>query len=180
MESAPVYIRILPIESAEDSHLMQEITDLVNQVYSVAEDGQWLPGVNRTTVDEIAEFTRAGQIFVAQVDGVVVGSIRVQLLDSTTGESGMLSVDPKYRNRGVGRSLRSFITAHLHSQGVTTLQIELLKPRNWVQPSKRVMIDWNERAGYKVVRKGAFEDQYPHLAPYLATPCDFIIYEKKI
>jgi hypothetical protein len=30
------------------------------------------------------------------------------------------------------------------------------------------------------VREGAFEEQYPELAPRLATPCDFVIYHKAL
>jgi ribosomal protein S18 acetylase RimI-like enzyme len=173
----PLDITLLPTAASADAQLMHEVTDLVNRVYAIAEKGQWLPGTTRTTVDEITRCTRAGQIFVARRDGALAGSIRVQHLDATTGESGMLAVDPAYRNLGIGRELRRFVVEHLRRQGMTTLQIELLVPRDWTQPSKQFMADWNTRFGYQVVRRGSFEDQYPELAPFLATPCDFVIYQ---
>ncbi|GAB3011517.1 GNAT family N-acetyltransferase [Streptomyces pseudoechinosporeus] len=159
---------------------MRQIADLVNRVYAVAEDGQWLPGATRTSMEEITELTRARQIVVARTGGTLVGSIRVQLLDPETGESGMLVADPDYRNMGIGRELRRFAVDMLRKRGAKALQIELLVPRDWSQESKQFMAEWNERAGYRVIRKGAFEEQYPDLAPLLATPCDFIIYEKTI
>ena len=177
---APLDIQLLPAEASADTRTMRQVADLVNRVYAAAEDGQWLPGTTRTTVEEITELTRAGQIIVARLDGVVVGSIRVRHLDAETGESGMLVADPEHRGMGIGRRLRSFVIDLLRRQGIGTLQIELLVPRDWTPSSKRFMADWNERSGYKVVRKGAFEEQYPDLAPRLATPCDFVIYHKAL
>jgi hypothetical protein len=38
---------------------------------------------------------------------------------------------------------------------------------------------WYTRLGYRVAATGAIEEAYPALAPLLATPCDFVIYEKR-
>jgi hypothetical protein len=59
---------------------MRRLADLINRVYAVAEKGPWLPGTTRST-EEITELTRAGQMVVALVNGLVVGAIRVQHLD---------------------------------------------------------------------------------------------------
>ncbi|MFC9432123.1 GNAT family N-acetyltransferase [Streptomyces sp. NPDC056987] len=176
----PLHIELLPSGASSDTTLMGRIADLVNRVYAIAEDGQWLPGATRTSMEEITELTRACQIVVARTGGTLVGSIRVQLLAPEKGETGMLVADPDYRNMGIGRELRRFAVEMLRQRGAKTLQIELLVPRDWSQESKQFMAEWNERAEYRVIRKGAFEEQYPDLAPLLATPCDFIIYEKAI
>ncbi|WP_433174900.1 GNAT family N-acetyltransferase [Actinoallomurus sp. CA-150999] len=173
-------IQVLPEEANEDTDTMRHLADLINRVYAGAEKGQWRPGATRTSAEEITELTRAGQMVVARVDGAVVGAIRVRHLDSRTGETGMLAVDPEYRNLGIARELRWFVAQLLRSQGITTLQIELLVPRDWEQSSKTFMADWNSRTGYKVVQRGAFEEHYPDLAPQLATPCDFIINHKEL
>lgn len=176
----PLHIEVLPAEASDDMTTMSQIVDLVNRVYAEAEAGLWQEGATRTTLEEIVEFTRAGQIVVARVGGAIAGSIRVQRLDANTGETGMLVSDPERRGMGIGRELRRFVIDLLRRWGVTTLQIELLVPRRWTQESKVFMAEWNARSGYQVVRKGRFEDQYPHLAGQLATPCDFIIYNKPI
>jgi len=173
-------IDVLPESASHDADVMNHLAELVNDVYETAEDGLWRPGATRTNPAEIAELTRAGQIVVARLGGEIVGSIRVQFLDADTGETGMLVVRPEHRNLGIGRELRRYVTDMLRQAGVTTLQIELLVPRDWTPASKEFMAHWNERSGYRVVRKGAFEEQYPDLAPQLATPCDFIIYDKAL
>lgn len=173
-------IELLLASTATDAALMNEIATLINAVYATAEQGQWLPGATRTSTAEITEFARAGEIVVARLDDEVVGAIRVRRLDDHTGETGMLAADPAHRNEGIGSALRRYATDLLRNRGVTTLRIELLVPRGWTQPSKRFMADWNERAGYRLISKGAFEDEYPNLAPLLATPCDYLIYHKQL
>jgi GNAT superfamily N-acetyltransferase len=169
-------IQVLPADASADTELMRHIADLVNRAYATAEAGLWQPGATRTTVEEVTRLTSAGEIVVARHDGVVVGSVRVQRLSAELAESGMLVADPDRRGEGIGRALRGFVLDMLQQRGFTTLEIELLAPRNWEPASKRFMAEWNDRAGFTVVRMGAFEDQYPDLAPLLATPCDFTIY----
>jgi GNAT superfamily N-acetyltransferase len=157
---------------------MQRITDLTNEVYSVAEDGLWTDGATRTTVDELAELTRAGQIAVARLRGRVVGCVRVQRLDEGTGEFGMLAADPGYRGVGVGRELVRFAERKFRAEGLRTIQLELLVPRGWTHPTKEFLAAWYSRIGYRVARTGTIDEAYPALAPLLATSCDFVIYHK--
>ena len=178
--SPSLRVEALPPGASNDVDTMQTLTDLVNEVYATAEQGLWLPGTTRTDVDEMTELTRAGEIVVARLGDDIVGSIRVRRLEADTAETGMLVAHPGHRNLGVGRQLRRHVTAMLRDEGMKTLQIELLVPRDWTPESKAFMARWNERSGYEVVRKGAFDDMYPELAPRLATPCDFIVYQKAL
>ncbi|MFD9957830.1 GNAT family N-acetyltransferase [Amycolatopsis sp. NPDC058986] len=178
--STDLKVELLPPEASDDQHTMTHLAEMVNRVYATAEHGLWLPGATRTNVDEIKEFTKAGQIVVARIGTLIVGSIRVQQLDPNTAETGMLVADPRFRNIGIGRELRRFVIDMLRGRGVKSLQIELLVPREGTQESKKFMAEWNERSGYKVVRRGSLQEQYPALAPQLAVPCDFIIYNKDL
>ncbi|MDH6522631.1 GNAT superfamily N-acetyltransferase [Streptomyces sp. SAI-135] len=180
MSMTPLDIQVLPPEANSDETLMTEITDLVNRVYASAEAGIWLPGTPRTTVEEIAKYTGKGQIVVARCDGRVVGSIHLAILDADTAETGMLVSHPEMRNQGIGRRIRQFVFDFLKSHGISSLQIELLTPRDLRVESKDFMASWNERDGYKIVGRGSLEDKYPHLAPLLAVPCDFILYKKEL
>src|SRR6266540_1653865 len=84
-------IEMLPTAAAGEAHLVAALTDLVNRVYSVAEEGLWAPGAARTTEAEMAGLLAAGEIAVARQDGHggrVVGSVRIQQLDHRLGEFG--------------------------------------------------------------------------------------------
>jgi ribosomal protein S18 acetylase RimI-like enzyme len=173
-------IRLLTAAESERLELMARIAELTNQVYLAAEDGLWTAGATRTTVDEIVELTRAGEIAVARLGDRVVGSVRVQRLDDVTGEFGMLAADPAHRGIGIGRELVRFAERLSRDRALRSMQLELLVPREWSHPSKVFLADWYARLGYRVARTGAIEDAYPALAPLLATPCDFVIYRKPL
>jgi len=101
-------VRIAPVVAAKDTALVHELAGLVNRVYAVAEEGLWADGAPRTTPAEMAELVAAGQIAVARAQERIVGAVRIQRLDSTEGEFGMLVADPAHRGTGVGRELVRF------------------------------------------------------------------------
>jgi GNAT superfamily N-acetyltransferase len=173
-------VQLLPASAADDATLMERIADLINEVYAVAEDGLWIDGATRTTVDGVAELTRAGEIAVARVRDRIVGCVRVQRLDEGTGEFGMLVADPAHRGVGIGRELIRFAERSCSEDGLSTMQLELLVPRDWTHPAKEFLAAWYTRIGYRVARTGTIDEAYPALAPLLATPCDFVIYQKDL
>jgi GNAT superfamily N-acetyltransferase len=173
-------VRIAPVAAAEDNALVDELAALVNGVYAVAEEGLWVDGTLRTTPEGIAALIAVGQIAVARADERIVGVVQIQRLDTGEGEFGMLAADRAHRGRGVGRELVRFAEHWSREQGLDTMQLELLEPRQWTHPSKEFLKAWYSRIGYRAVRCGQFEESYPELAPLLATPCDFLIYHKRL
>jgi GNAT superfamily N-acetyltransferase len=173
-------VQLLPASAADDTTLMKRIADLINEVYAVAEEGLWIDGATRTTVDGVAELTGAGEIAVARVRGRIVGCVRVRRMDEGTGEFGMLVADPAHRGVGIGRELIRFAERSCREDGLATMQLELLVPRGWTHPTKQFLAAWYTRIGYRVARTGTIDEAYPALAPQLATPCDFVIYRKDL
>jgi GNAT superfamily N-acetyltransferase len=178
--ASPIEIELLPSAGSDDATLMERVADLINDVYAVAEDGLWTAGASRTTADEVAELTRAGQIAVARLRGRVVGCVRVRRLDAATGDFAMLAADPAHRGVGVGRELVRFAERKCRADGLGAIQLELLVPRGWTHPTKEFLAAWYTRIGYRVARTGTIDEAYPTLAPLLATPCDFVIYRKDL
>ena len=173
-------IEVLPAAAAADGELVGEIADLVNRVYAVAEEGLWVDGFARTNPTEMAELISAGEIALSRQGGEIVGSVRVQRLEDGEGEFGMLVADPDHRGAGIGRDLLTFAEGLSRERGSTHMQLELLVPRHWKHPNKEFLHAWYTRIGYRPVRSGTIDEQYPHLAPLLATPCDFVIYRKEL
>ena len=176
----PIEVELLSRGAGADSTLMDRIGELANEVYAVAEAGLWTDGATRTSAGEIVQLTRAGQIAVARVADQVVGCVRVQRLDERTGEFGMLCADPAHRGIGIGRELVRFAERNACADGVSTMQLELLEPRDWTHPTKQFLAEWYSRIGYRIARTGTIDELYPELAPLLATPCDFVIYRKDL
>ena len=175
-----IEVRMAPAEAAQDTALVDVITALVNSVYTVAEDGLWVDGMMRTNPERTAALLAAGEMAVATVDRRIVGVVRIHRLDTGEGEFGMLAADPAHRGKGIGRDLIRFAEQWSREQGLDTMQLELLVPRQWSHPSKEFLKDWYTRIGYRLVRCGQLDDNYPDLAPLLATPCDLLIYQKPL
>jgi hypothetical protein len=65
-------------------------------------------------------------------------------------------------------------------RGATGMQLELLVPRDWTHPAKECLRSWYAHLGYRVARTTTLDEDYPELAPHLATPCNLIIYAKPL
>ncbi|MEU7143456.1 GNAT family N-acetyltransferase [Nocardia sp. NPDC046473] len=176
-----VSIEILPAAAADDAALVAELSALINRVYTVAEAGIWRDNYQRTTPSELASLITAGEIIATRgIDDRITGAVRVQQLGDGIGEFGMLVCAPDQRGTGIGRALVNFAEKWCAEQGAETVQLELLVPRGWTHPVKESLRNWYLRLGYFLERKGELEQDYPHLVPLLATPCDFLIFHKPL
>ncbi|MFC0533726.1 GNAT family N-acetyltransferase [Phytohabitans kaempferiae] len=177
---ALVEISLVPPSTADDGAFVAYATDLVNRVYTDAEKGIWREDTDRTSPAELAGIVRAGQLAVARLDGQVVGAVRVQRLATGEGEFGMLVASPEHRGIGLGRRLVEFAERWARERDLATMQLELLVPQTWTHPVKDLLHHWYIRLGYRPVRVARLADDYPALAPLLATPCDFVVYHKPL
>lgn len=173
-------IAMLPCAAAGDVGLMAVLTGLVNDVYAAAEEGLWVQGTSRTSIDDVTGLVRAGQLAVARAGGQIIGCVRIRVLGGRVGEFGMLAVVPACRGTGVGRELVRFAEQAARSRRCDAMQLEVLVPRGWSHPCKDFLTGWYTRIGYQPVRVGAVEESCPELAPFLAAPCDFVIYRRSL
>lgn len=176
-------VEVVEPAAAADAGLVGRLAGLVNRVYAVAEDGLWADGWARTSAPDMAGLVAAGEIAVARdgdLDGDVVGIVRVHDLDHEVGEFGMLATEPAHRGAGIGRDLVDFAEDRCRGQGRNVMQLELLVPRGWVHPGKASLDAWYTRLGYRPVRTGVVAVAHPQLAPFLATPCDVVTYHKPL
>jgi GNAT superfamily N-acetyltransferase len=171
---------VIALLNPADEHLAARIAPLVNAVYADAEKGLWREGTARTTPAEIAGLIRTGQLAAAHVDGALAGVVRVQRLSDTLAEFGMLVAAPEHRGTGLGSALVTFAENWARAQAIPRMQLELLMPQTWSHPVKDFLRAWYERLAYRQVRTADFADDYPALAPLLATPCDYVIFEKPL
>lgn len=178
--SAAIAVALLDRTAGCDIDLIEGLTALINGVYAAAESGLWRPQAVRTSASELTELIKAEQIAVATVGGQLAGAIHVQALSDITGEFGMLAATPEHRGIGVGRALIDFAEQHCADDGLQVMQLELLVPSSWRHPSKVFLDDWYRRLGYRVIRTASVEDLHPALAPLIATPCQFVIYQKAL
>jgi GNAT superfamily N-acetyltransferase len=172
----PTAIRLL---GPADAGFADPLAALVNEVYAVAEAGLWNGG-QRISSTEVGELIRAGEIAVATEDGAIAGCIRVRDLDDEHGEFGILASAPDRRSTGIGTALVAFAEGVARDRGRRAMRLELLVPREWRHASKAFLDAWYSRMGYRPIEKRSVHEAHPELAPELATPCDFVTYEKPL
>jgi GNAT superfamily N-acetyltransferase len=170
----------LPTPSDLEPGNVRRLSDLINDVYDDAESGMWKRRGTRTNPDEVAKLLRAGALILAELDGVVVGSVNVCLLGEGIGEFGILVADRTQRGLGIGSALVQAAEQWARRQGCHTMRLEILTPRHWTHPSKEFLKQWYARIGYVAQATEPFEAMHPDLVPALATECDFTVWHKAL
>lgn len=99
------------------------------------------------------------------------------------GDLSMLALSATYRGRGLGRAMVRFAEERCRAAlGLGIMRIELLFPTVAEHAFKVRLADWYSRMGYAETASSprSFADAYAALAPLLAGPCDYRVYEKKL
>jgi GNAT superfamily N-acetyltransferase len=180
LSSVTAEVRPLAPEEARDDALVETLAGLINAAYAAGEQGLWIDGTTRTGPGEIAEAIRKGTVLAATRDGRLVGCAYLSRVDARTADLGFVSAAPDEWGTGVGGELVRSAEAHARTNGTKTMQLELLVPKEWVHPEKARLRSWYLRLGYGVVRTAPIDEVAAHLAPQLATPCEFLIFRKRL
>jgi GNAT superfamily N-acetyltransferase len=180
MKQAQKVTTRFPIESDLEADNIKRLSDLINDVYDDAESGMWKRTGTRTNPAEVERLLRAQALIVAEIDGVLVGSVNVNLVSDGVGEFGMLVADRKYRGKGIGSALVDRAEKWAREHTCHTMRLEILTPRHWTHPSKEFLRQWYSRIGYAPQTTEPFESMHPELVPELATQCDFTVWHKPL
>lgn len=173
-------VDVLARSAAADEGLVTQLAQVINEAYAIGEAGLWLDGATRISPDEVGEAIRSGRMLAATSDGRLVGCVFLRPLDACTADLGLLSVATDQWGHGVGGELVRSAEELMRSEGVTTMQLELLVPKVWVHPEKARLRAWYTRLGYTVVGSEPIEHVAGHLASQLRTPCEFLIFRKSL
>ena len=169
-----------PCEADFKDEAIKHVVDLINRVYDDAESGMWRRPGTRTNPDQVRQLLREKRLILAELNGVIVGSVNVNLLDEMVAEFGMLVADPDHRGLGIGSMLLKAAEEWARSMNRRTMRLELLTPRSWTHPSKEFLKGWYKRIGYAPEFTEPFEKMYPELISELATDCDFTVWHKQL
>lgn len=70
------------------------------------------------TVESIIDDIKNNEVYIALIDNIAVGSVRVRILPDNTAYISRFGVLPKYRNIGVGKSIMSLVDKLLIEKGI--------------------------------------------------------------
>jgi GNAT superfamily N-acetyltransferase len=126
-----------PIDLDLTPGTIKRLSDLINQVYDDAESGMWKRKGTRTNPAEVERLLRDRALILAEIDGVVIGSVNVNLMGDGVGEFGMLVADPNCRGTGIGSVLVDRAESWAREMACHTMRLELLTPREWSHPRRQ-------------------------------------------
>ncbi|KAG5978510.1 hypothetical protein E4U55_006140 [Claviceps digitariae] len=193
-------IRMGDASVANDAQSVASLARIVNDAYDEVEADIFLAGYRRTDEAEIVKLIHQGCLAIAYLPAdvnptshaanstspprtpcdVPIGCVLVKQLSAQLGNFGMLALDFQYRGRGLGRAMIDFAENHCREKGCTVMQMELLVPTSFAHAVKLRMQDWYQRLGYRIIKLGSFDQDYPSLATRLATPVDYKVFEKAL
>jgi GNAT superfamily N-acetyltransferase len=76
-------------------------------------------------VERLRTATLDEPLFVARIDGALVGSVQLKRLDASRAEIKRMYVEPASRGEGIGRSLVELVLAEARADGFETLLLGL-------------------------------------------------------
>ncbi|KAK6819359.1 hypothetical protein PG987_015842 [Apiospora arundinis] len=183
---------------ASDS-LVARLTGIVNQVYFDTEKDLFIEGTQRTNEQELRSIIRDGELAIAYVENPspehqptssppppqqqreAIGCIRIKRVSDDVGELGMMAIAPSHQGGGMGSTLVRFAEGHIkETLGLAVSQLELLVPSGFHHAFKARLQGWYDKMGYRVVRLGVFEDDYPEIAKLLRGPTEYRVFEKRL
>jgi ribosomal protein S18 acetylase RimI-like enzyme len=135
-----------------------------------------LVGGQRTSIEEVAQIIAApdSDMFVAEMDGELVGCFHVEARANREAYLGMLTVRPGLQGQGVGRSLVSKAEHEARVRwGATGMRMQVIRQRD-------ELIAWYERLGYHPTGDTL---PFPHEHPGVITKrrdLEFVVLSKPI
>jgi len=158
------------------------VAELINKVYLITESDFWPHNgsYERTNASEILQFIENNELIIAQIDEEIVGAVHVYPVKDDVCGFGMLVAAPKKRGHGIGTTLMKSIEDWAVNNKYKIIQLELLKPINYLHPDKEFLNNWYTKMGYKLISKTTYGKLYPKQASLLKIPCNFEIYQKNL
>jgi GNAT superfamily N-acetyltransferase len=99
-------------------------------------DRDWCAGIDQHVRPEVVERKIGfGEIIVAEIEGQLIGYLRLEYLWSTIPYIALIFLPSEHRHQGVGRAmlafLETFLRSHGHSRLLSSSQVNEPGPQAW-------------------------------------------------
>lgn len=109
---------VIPATSSHAPYIMQITRDAFQKYVAEAKIPGNIDALSESLDDVIREIGTK-KVFIALVDGIPAGSIRITVIDSKTAYISRFGVLMKYQSMGIGRALMEEALNYLSLEGVT-------------------------------------------------------------
>lgn len=177
-------VEIKPCVYAELSRdQINRLYDLMLHAYSVTEVEIWGENYARMSKEEYVSLLQGNNIHIAWIEGKIVGSIYFYPIDKEVFGFGLLNADFSESGKGIGRALIAAAERSAFEQGASSMQLEILKPRDIEVPFKHQLSAWYINQGYIFNGTYDFVELKPdkaEKAKKMVNPSVFDVYSKAL
>eukprot|EP01089_Gocevia_fonbrunei_P000283 TRINITY_DN10295_c0_g1_i1.p1 TRINITY_DN10295_c0_g1~~TRINITY_DN10295_c0_g1_i1.p1 ORF type:complete len:181 (-),score=33.53 TRINITY_DN10295_c0_g1_i1:61-603(-) len=174
-ESTPPTIR----KFSTDDDDLSGIEYVVNDAYRGTNSKAWtteghLVSGPRITISQITDLLAADKntLYIAEINGKIVGTINVIKLEADLYEFGMFSVLQSVQGQGVGKVLLDHAEGHVKQLNGKRIQLHVVHVRN-------ELLEWYKRKGFQDT--GVRETFHPHKDEKTKVEgLQFVVLEKKL
>ncbi|MGW9686835.1 GNAT family N-acetyltransferase [Flagellimonas sp. 2504JD1-5] len=156
----------------------QRLYQILIYAYAETEKEIWGENYPRISFNDFNGLVDKGEILVAYHEGLVVGGIRYYKLTPDVFGFGLLCADLDKSGLGIGRALINAVEEITTTNGIKTIRIEILRPKDSEVEFKTRISKWYQGMGYAYTYSKDFVEVDPDKAPDLITPSCFDFYEK--
>ena len=158
-----------------------QVHEIMRIAYEVTEEEIWGKNYIRLFIEDYTTLIESGNIFVAYLDDVIVGSIHMYSKDENTYTFSLLSSDFKYGGQGIGTALINRVEEEALKHNATQIKMEILRIKGKDIPHKIRLHTYYERLGYTYTHSEDCSCLIPDWKhKLLVHPSDFDFYCKKL
>ena len=153
-----------------ESDLAAVIAEVTNRSYASQLEALFVASdINRIEVAEAAEAIADGEMVVAEVDGRIVGAVRVCDIGEKTSFFEAFAVVPEASGEGIGHALLDYIEAQAAGSGQEAMELEVLIPDLQDAHQNRLRA-WYGRRGYAEITSEPWNPANAALVEALRSP----------
>jgi len=171
----PTSERVLSKQEIESVHNIMRIA------YEITEEEIWGPNYIRLFIEDYTKLIEEGNIFVAYLNDVIVGSVHIYSKDKNTYTFSLLSTDFNFGGQGIGTALINRVEEEALKNGATQIKMEVLRIKDQDVPHKIKLNNYYKRLGYSYTHSEDCACIIPEWKyKLLVQPSDFDFYCKKL
>lgn len=175
---------MITIHSAKQKNLteqeFQQLYQIIVKAYADTESEMWGKNYVRVSESDFRKFIEADEILVAFLNETVAGGLRYYRSSQNTFGFGLFGADFLLGGKGIGRALINRVEEEVKKSNCKKVRIEILRPKNFELPIKKILRNWYQRLGYKFIGTVDFAEEFPDRAEGILVPCVFDYYEKEL
>ena len=168
---------IKPLNSVQT----KQVHNIMQISYEKNEEEIWGENYVRLFEEDFEKLIKEGNIFVAYLNDIIVGSVHIYETSKGTYTFSLLSADFNYSGQGIGTALINTVEEEAIKNGATQIKIEILRVKNTNVPHKVRLHNYYLRLGYNYTHSEDCSCLIPDWKyKLLVEPSNFDFYVKKL